>query len=122
MFNLFTNKVKTTVIEELDENELKEFCKKNESETNVILSQNIKLGHNSQSTFRNANVICIGNAGSGKTRQFVIPNIIACNANYVITDHRNEIFDACEETLRNNGYEIEVIDYKIPNARIKPQS
>ena len=58
----------------------------------------------------NNNVLIIGGAGSGKTRGFVIPNILQANSSYIITDPKGEILEKSGAFLQKQGYDIRVLN------------
>lgn len=61
----------------------------------------------------NKNTAVLGSAGTGKTRNFVIPNIIQSINNgdsLVITDFRNELHSKMAKNLEDNAYEVKVLD------------
>jgi len=65
----------------------------------------------------NNNVMIVGGSGSGKTRGYVLPNILqCCNSPYspsiVVTDPKGEILQKVGKYLEENGYEIKVFDLK----------
>ena len=49
---------------------------------------------------RNKNVLVVGGSGSGKTRFFVIPNIMQMNCSYVVTDPKGTILPALGKMLK----------------------
>ena len=63
--------------------------------------------------FKNAlndNVVVLGSSGTGKTYSFVKPNILQMNMNYVVADAKGEILADTGETLKQNGYDIRVLN------------
>ncbi len=48
---------------------------------------------------RNKNVIVIGGSGSGKTRFFVMPNLMQMHSSYVLSDPKGEILASCGKML-----------------------
>lgn len=40
---------------------------------------------------RNKNVLVVGGSGSGKTRFFVLPNLMQCHSSYVVTDPKGSL-------------------------------
>lgn len=59
----------------------------------------------------NNNTLVLGGSGSGKTRGFVIPNILQAHSSYVITDPKGEILEKVGYFLRElNGYDIRVLN------------
>lgn len=58
----------------------------------------------------NDNVIVLGSSGTGKTHSFVKPNVLQMNMNYVIADAKGEILADTGATLKQNGYDIRVLN------------
>ena len=56
------------------------------------------------------NVLVIGGSGAAKTRSYVKPNILQANANYVVTDPKSEVLLATGGWLKQNGYDIRVLN------------
>lgn len=65
----------------------------------------IDFGHT-----KNDNTIVIGSSGTGKTYSFVEPNVLQCNANYVIADSKGTILSDIGASLKANGYDIQVLN------------
>lgn len=68
----------------------------------------------------NNNTMIIGGSGSGKTRGYVLPNILQCNKgkyspSLVITDPKGEILMKVGKYLTDCGYEIRVLNLKEQN-------
>ena len=57
------------------------------------------------------NMIVVGGPGFGKTRGFVIPNILEGYASYVVYDKLLEVYRATRDTLVSMGYEVKVCDF-----------
>ncbi|MCB0515539.1 MAG: type IV secretory system conjugative DNA transfer family protein [Bacteroidetes bacterium] len=59
-------------------------------------------------------VAVIAPSGMGKTSSYVMPNLLATDANtavsYVVTDPKGEMYEQCAEHLRKMGYNIVVFD------------
>ena len=62
----------------------------------------------------NINVLVVGGSGSGKSASYVIPNAYETLGSYVFTDPKGELFDRTAGFLRNNGYEIKVLNLVSP--------
>lgn len=96
------------------ERDIKPFIDSKDPDNNIILSETEKLTLESKmknSKYnRNKNVIVIGAAGTGKTRNVVKPNICQLNTSYVITDPKGELFAECGQMLQDNGYNIKVLN------------
>lgn len=68
----------------------KQFLDTTRKDNNLLFTENFGLAL-SRPTFnqeldRNLNVLVVGGSGSGKTRNYVIPNTCQLNTNYFITD------------------------------------
>lgn len=74
----------------------------------MVLSQNYRLAI--EGGLYNNNVIAVGKAGSGKTRGVMIPNVLQETGSYIINDQYGEIYDACGELLKADGYNVVEVD------------
>ena len=82
-----------------------------ENETNNrILSQNIRMSLDTRKTKLNNNVLIIGGSGAGKTFYEVKPNLMQMNTSFVITDPKGEILRSTGQMLKDNGYQVKVIN------------
>ncbi|MCL2854877.1 MAG: type IV secretory system conjugative DNA transfer family protein [Defluviitaleaceae bacterium] len=62
---------------------------------------------------RAKNTLIFGGSGSGKTRFYVIPNILQMHSSYVITDPKGEIFHSLGKLLKQyGGYDVRVLNLK----------
>ena len=77
---------------------------------NRILSQNVRMSLNTKKTNLNNNVLIIGGSGAGKTFFEVKPNIMQMHSSFIITDPKGEILRSTGEMLKNNGYNVKVIN------------
>lgn len=59
---------------------------------------------------RNKNVLVIGGSGSGKTRYYVIPNLLQMHSSYVVTDPKGTIINDVGSALLRGGYRIKVFN------------
>ena len=79
-------------------------------DNNIILTMTEFLTMNSRPKnwryARNKNVIVIGGSGSGKTRNFIKPNLMQLSAytSYVVTDPKGTIIIECGKMLVRHGY------------------
>ena len=76
----------------------------------IPLTQHIRLGLDTHKHRRSLNVLVIGGSGAAKTRSFVLPNILAANTNYVITDPKSEVLLATGGYLKEQGYDVRVLN------------
>lgn len=73
---------------------------------NMILARDMRLMIDNQATNYNANTLCIGGSGSGKSRFFVGPNILQANTNFIVTDPKGELLKKYGKFLENQGYKV----------------
>ncbi|MBQ8032062.1 MAG: type IV secretory system conjugative DNA transfer family protein, partial [Butyrivibrio sp.] len=81
---------------------------------NVILTQTERLTMESRPKIpkyaRNKNVLIIGGSGSGKTRFFLLPNLLQMHSSYVVTDPKGDLVVKTGKCLKRHGYEIKVFN------------
>ncbi len=77
---------------------------------NKILTMNVRIGFDGHKHRRNLNVLVIGGSGAGKTRFYVLPNVMQANCSKVILDPKGEILRATGWLLKRKGYQIRVLD------------
>lgn len=76
----------------------------------IPLTRHVRLGLDTHKHRRSLNVLVIGGSGAAKTRSFVLPNILTANTNYVITDPKSEVLLATGGYLKEQGYDIRVLN------------
>lgn len=90
------------------------FLDKKTPSNNIIFSQNygMALSHRkfNPKRYRNLNTLVLGGSGSGKTRRYVIPNLLNANANFFVTDPKGGILPELGYFLEEEGYEIKVFN------------
>ncbi len=89
--------------------DMKKYQSKTYSE-NKLLTKNVRMDIIKRKHMRNANTLVIGGSGSGKTRFFAKPNLMQANTSFVVLDPKAELFRSCGGLLRDEGYEIKVLD------------
>lgn len=77
---------------------------------NLILTKNARIGLDGRKHRRNLNVMVVGGSGAGKTRFYAKPNVMQCNTSFVVLDPKGEILRDTGNLLRQQGYEIRVLD------------
>ena len=77
---------------------------------NKLLTRHVRLGLDTHKHRRSLNVLVIGGSGAGKSRSYVKPNILEANTNYVVTDPKSEVLLATGGWLKENGYDIRVLN------------
>ena len=81
-----------------------------DSNKNIILSQNIRLGLNAKKHRRNLNVLVVGGSGAGKTRFYAKPNLMQCNTSFIVADPNGEMLRSIAPLLIENGYDVKVFN------------
>lgn len=86
------------------------FKDRSNPDNNLIFTENYGLAlHRSKfdpELDRNLNVLVVGGSGSGKTFNYVTPNICQLNANYFITDPKGTLLPAAGYLFTENGYQL----------------
>lgn len=77
---------------------------------NRILSQNIQMALDTRHTGLNNNIVVIGGSGAGKTYRFVKPQLMQMTGSYIITDPKGELYRDTSNFLKQNGYDIKVLN------------
>lgn len=81
-----------------------------EEEYDRILTQNIRLGNDMYKHGRNLFTLVVGGAGAGKTRTYVVPNILNSIGSIVVFDPKGESVRATGRSLEKRGYKVKVLD------------
>ena len=77
----------------------------------TLLAKDVRLTMNDRYSGLNNNVLCIGGAGTGKSRGLVKPNILQANSNLVITDPSGELLSSTARFLEEKKkYTIKVFN------------
>lgn len=93
-----------------NKSELKVYEDKKDKFKNKILSSNVKFSIDDRFHKKNTNVLIVGGPGTGKTRYFAKPNIMQANSSYIVLDPKGELLRDTGSFLKNQGYEIKVIN------------
>lgn len=79
----------------------------------MILSQNHTAEFGRKD---NSNILVLGQVGSGKTRSYILPNIMEQDGiSMIIADPKGELRAKCEKQLRNKGYVVKSISFDRPS-------
>ena len=62
----------------------------------------------------NVNVLVVGGSGSGKSASYSIPNAYQCLGSYIFTDPKGELYDRTAGYLKQQGYDIKVLNLVRP--------
>lgn len=88
----------------------KRFKDTEHEDNNLLFSKNYGLALKREkfdlAVDRNLNVMVIGGSGSGKTRNYVKPNIMQLNANYFVTDPKGTLVEETGYLFEENGYDV----------------
>lgn len=82
----------------------------------LILGENQYYSLNCHETGLNNNVLVVGASGAGKTRGYVIPNLLEASGSYVISDPKGNLHRDYGPFLKGRGYEVCKLDFTDPNA------
>lgn len=77
-----------------------------DGKNNMIFSEDLYMSMDNKKTRRNSNVCVIGGSGSGKSYNFVGPNIMQINCSYAVTDPSGGLFKEYGAFLEHNGYNV----------------
>ena len=81
-------------------------------DTYRILARDVMQSNNTHKTGINNNDLIIGPSGAGKTRGYVIPNILQANESMIIADTKGDLAKAFRGYLEDKGYKVFVLDFK----------
>lgn len=86
-----------------------ELLKEKYSNADMIFTQTEKISF--YNYVLNQNTLIIGGSGSGKTRGYVMPNVLQAHSSYIITDPKGEILEKAGYFLETvKGYKIRVLN------------
>ena len=77
----------------------------------LILTSGRAESMDSWATGLNNNVLVLGCSGSGKTRNFLKPNLLQCQGSYVVLDSKGRLFHEMAPYLRARGYAVDCLDF-----------
>ncbi len=83
-----------------------------DGDSNRILSQNVKMSLDFRRLKLNGNALICGGSGAGKTFYVVKPNLMQMprRCSFICTDPKGEILRSCGQMLKDNGYNVKVIN------------
>ena len=79
---------------------------------NRILSKNVRMSLDFRKLKLNGNILICGGSGAGKTFYEVKPNLMQMphHCSFICTDPKGEILRSCGQMLKDNGYQVKVIN------------
>lgn len=81
-------------------------------EANIRLTKNVSIALNYLLHQKNLNILIVGGSGTGKSRGFIIPNILMANSSFIVTDPKGELLSKTGSYLKKKGFSIRVLDLK----------
>lgn len=78
--------------------------------SNIILTQNMRIGLNAKKHRRNLNVLVVGGSGAGKTRFYAKPNLMQANTSFIVADPKGEMLRSIAPLLIEKGYDVKVFN------------
>ena len=80
-------------------------------ETNCrVIARNVLMNNDTRATGINNNDLIIGPSGAGKTRGYVIPNILQANESLIVADTKGNLCRMLGPYLRKRGYQVIDLD------------
>ncbi len=76
-----------------------------------ILASDVFVNQDTRKSGINNNVLVIGPPGSGKTRNYVKPNIMQANTSMIVSDAKGSLYGECADFLRAKGYTVYLLDF-----------
>jgi type IV secretory pathway TraG/TraD family ATPase VirD4 len=80
------------------------------SKTDRILAQGHTISNDTRCTGLNNNDLIIGPSGAGKTRGYVLPNLLQCSESMVITDTKGALCAQVGPLLEQEGIKVVALD------------
>ena len=84
----------------------------------LILTSEHAASMDSWATGLNNNVLVLGCSGSGKTRNFLKPNLLQCEGSYVVLDSKGRLYNEMAPYLRAHGYIVDSLDFTTMDGEI----
>lgn len=80
----------------------------------ILFTQNMRMSmanHKLPGLYkRNHNVLVVGGSGAGKTRYYVMPNVMQADCSYIIADPKGELLRNTGGLLQQKGYDVKVLN------------
>ncbi len=80
----------------------------------LVLGEDLYYSLDCHETGLNNNVLIVGASGSGKTRGYVVPNLLEASGSYIVSDPKGNLYQMYGEYLKNQGYEVCKVDFTEP--------
>ena len=77
----------------------------------LIVGDELSYSRDSYETQRNNNVMIVGASGTGKSRSYVIPNLLQKCGSYIVSDPKGQLQKNWADYFRDAGYDVKVLDF-----------
>lgn len=77
-----------------------------------ILCKGHQVNNDTWVTGLNNNDCIIGPSGAGKTRGYVLPNLLQCNESIIVTTSKDQLREKTEQALLQNGYKVLELNFQ----------
>ena len=84
----------------------------------LILTSGHAASMDSWATGLNNNVLVLGCSGSGKTRNFLKPNLLQCEGSYIVLDSKGRLYDEMAPYLQAHEYVVDRLDFTTMDGEI----
>ncbi len=81
-----------------------------------IVADGVSISNDTRLTGLNNNTLVLGPSGAGKTRNFLLPNVMQCNSSMVIVDVKGDLCRKLTPVLEKSGYTVHQLDFKNLNS------
>lgn len=81
-----------------------------------ILAEGSTVSNDTRQTHMNNNDLIVGTTGSGKTRNYVKPNLLQMDESVIVTDTKGSLVREVGPVLARHGYEVVHLDLTNPGA------
>lgn len=76
----------------------------------LVLTATESLSLDTSKHYRNLNVLVYGSTGAGKSKHYVIPNMMRLGCSFAATDPKGELYDSTAQAMRDRGYSTPVLN------------
>jgi len=76
-----------------------------------ILAEGCLMNNDTRATGINNNDLIIGPSGAGKTRGYVMPNLLQCNESLIVADTKGSLIGEVGPVLKRHGYKVINLDF-----------
>ena len=84
----------------------------------LLLTSGRSASMDTWATGLNNNLLVLGGSGSGKTRNFLMPNLLQCEGSYVVLDSKGRLYDEVGPYLRERDYKVDCLDFTVMDGTL----